>query len=278
MRQLGESGVWELFVPGVGVGARLQVRRPRRGRRVAREGRPDGVLGGDAPGDVEPRLRVGPRVGRRRVDARAGREAAGLAADVGLRGAPRLVAEAARGRAHLGPADRRARPVRRRPRLQPRRADAGDAASVRRIVGLPRDVVLRAGLALRRPGRLPAAGRRLPPERHRRPPRLGAGTFRDRRVGASALRRHPALRGPQPAARLAQGVGLPHLQLRPARGPELPLRERAVLARGVPHRRAARRRRRLDALPRLRATRGRVDARTSTAATRTSRRSSSSRR
>ena len=31
--QLGVSGVWELFVPGVGAGAALQVRRPRRRRR-----------------------------------------------------------------------------------------------------------------------------------------------------------------------------------------------------------------------------------------------------
>ena len=104
------------------------------------------------------------------------------------------------------------------------------------------------------------------------------GPLRHRRVGAGPLRRHAALRGPQPAARLAQGVGLPHLQLRPSRGAQLPLRQRALLARGVPRRRAARRRRRLDALPRLRAHRGRVDRRTSTAATRTSRPCSSSRR
>ena len=74
------------------------------------------------------------------------------------------------------------------------------------------------------------------------------------------VRRHPALRGPQPAARLAQGVGLPHLQLRPARGAQLPLRQRALLARGVPRRRAAGRRRRVDALPRLLPRGGRVDA------------------
>ena len=59
-------------------------------------------------------------------------------------------------------------------------------------------------------------------------------------------------------------------------GAELPRRERAVLARRVPHRRPARRRRRLDALPGLlRAPSGRP---TATAAARTSRRCRSSRR
>ncbi len=62
-------------------------------------------------------------------------------------------------------ARRRAARLRRRPRLHPRRADAGDAAPVRRLVGLPRDVVLRAGLAVRRPRRLPAARRPAAPGR-----------------------------------------------------------------------------------------------------------------
>ena len=190
------------------------------------------------------------------MDARAG-EAAVARADVDLRDAPRLVAARRR---TWETARRRAARLPRRPRLHPRRADAGDAAPVRRLVGLPRDVVLRPGLAVRRPRRLPAARRPAAPGRHRRDPGLGARPLRDRRVGAGAVRRHPALRGPQPAARLAQGVGLAHLQLRPPRGAQLPLRQRALLARGVPRRRAARRRRRLDALPRLRPRGGRVDA------------------
>ena len=56
MRQLGHSGVWELFVPGGRGGRLLQVRDPRRRRRVAREGRPDGVLGRGPAGDLEPRV------------------------------------------------------------------------------------------------------------------------------------------------------------------------------------------------------------------------------
>ena len=58
MRQLGISGVWELFVPGVGSGAQLQVRGPRRRRPVAREGRPDGLPHRGAAGHVVGGLRV----------------------------------------------------------------------------------------------------------------------------------------------------------------------------------------------------------------------------
>ena len=50
------------------------------------------------------------------------------------------------------------------------------------------------------------------------------------------------------------------LQLRPQRGPQLPDLQRPVLARQVSHRRPARGRRRLDALPRLLAQARRVDA------------------
>ena len=55
-------------------------------------------------------------------------------------------------------------------------------------------------------------------------------------------------------------LGHPGVQLRPQRGPELPGRQRPVLDGGVPHRRPAGRRRRLDALPRLLPQGGRVGA------------------
>ena len=42
MRSLGGSGVWELFLPGVGSRRQVQVRDLRPGRRVASQGRPDG--------------------------------------------------------------------------------------------------------------------------------------------------------------------------------------------------------------------------------------------
>ena len=86
---------------------------------------------------------------------------------------------------------------------------------------------------------------------HRRHRRLGAGALPQGRVGAGPLRRHPALRARRPAPRRAAGLGHVRLRLRPARGAQLPRRQRAVLGEGVPHRRHPRRRGRLDALPRL---------------------------
>ena len=68
-----------------------------------------------------------------------------------------------------------------------------------------------------------------------------------------------ALRARGPAPRRAPRLGHARLQLRPQRGAQLPGRQRAVLARAVPRRRSAGRRRRLDALPRLLPQGGRVD-------------------
>ena len=86
------------------------------------------------------------------------------------------------------------------------------------------------------------------------------GHFPEGRARPRALRRHGALRARRSAAGRAPGLGHAHLQLRPQRGPQLPAVERAVLARGVPRRRPARGRRRVDALPRLLAPRRRVDS------------------
>ena len=127
---------------------------------------------------------------------------------------------------------------------------------------------------VRLPRRVPPPGRQAAPGRHRRAHRLGARTLRHRPVGAAALRRHRPVRARGPAPGLAPGLGLLHLQLRPQRGEELPDLQRLLLAERVPHRRSAGRRRRLDALPRL-LPRGRASgSRTSSAATRTWRRSS----
>ena len=92
---------------------------------------------------------------------------------------------------------------------------------------------------------------RLHAERDRRDPRLGPGALPQGRLGAGALRRHRAVRARRPAPRRAPGVGDARVQLRPQRGPQLPRLVRPVLARRVPRRRAARRCRRVDALPRL---------------------------
>ena len=78
------------------------------------------------------------------------------------------------------------------------------------------------------------------------------GHFPKDDVGAGPLRRHRPLRARRPAPGRAQGVGHLHLQLRPQRGEVVPGLQRAVLGPAVPHRRAARRRGRVHALPRLR--------------------------
>ena len=81
--------------------------------------------------------------------------------------------------------------------------------------------------------------------------RLGAGPLPARRPRPAAVRRHGPVRARGSAAGRASGLGHDGLQLRPERGPQLPGRQRPVLARQVPHRRAARRRRGLDAVPGL---------------------------
>ena len=78
--------------------------------------------------------------------------------------------------------------------------------------------------------------------------------------GLAQLRRHGAVRARRSAAGRAPGLGHADLQLRPQRGPELPAVERAVLARGVSHRRSARGRGRVDAVSRLLAPGRRVDS------------------
>ena len=74
------------------------------------------------------------------------------------------------------------------------------------------------------------------------------------------FRRHAPVRARRPAAGLPSGVEQLHLQLRPPRSARVPAVQRAVLARQVPHRRAARRRCRVDALSRLCAQGRRVDS------------------
>ncbi len=209
MRSLGTSGVWELFMPGLGTGTAYKFH----------------VLGQDGTWreKADPmafHAEVAPRTSSRVFESthawaddawmtRARLEPGGGRADVGLRDAPRLV-EAAPGHLvlELRRDRRRPRALPRGPRVHPRRADARHAAPLRRVLGLPLHLLLRRRLPLRRPRRLP------PPRRPLHQAGIGVildwvpGHFRDRRVGAGALRRHPALRGPQPPARLAQGVGL----------------------------------------------------------------------
>ena len=173
-----------------------------------------------------------------------------------------MAAEPARGQppADLPRAGRRAQRLRQGHGLHPHRAAAGDGAPVHGLVGLPGDGLLRPDAALRLARRPPRVRRPPAPERDRRDPRLGPGALPARRLRARPLRRHGAVRARRPAPRRAPGLGHAGLQLRPPRGPQLPRLQRPVLARGVPRRRHPRRRRGLDALPRLLAQRGRVGA------------------
>ena len=68
MRSLGSSGVWEIFVPGVGVGTRYKFRVLGRDGAVARQGRPDGVRDRDPAVHRVGRHLAAPRVERRRLD------------------------------------------------------------------------------------------------------------------------------------------------------------------------------------------------------------------
>jgi hypothetical protein len=182
-----------------------------------------------------------------------------LLADEHLRGAPRVVARAREATAGSPGASS--------PTRSALRADMGfthvelmpvnEHPSTAR--GATRSRATRADGALRRPRRLRAFVDRCT-RGDRRDPRLGAralpqvDAFGLARFDGTALYEHEDPRqGEHP------DWGTPGLQLRAQRGAQLPPdRERALLARRVPRRRPARRRRGLDALPRLLAQGGRV--------------------
>ncbi len=91
MRSLGSSGVWELFVPGVGPGALYKYEIPHAGGRAARQVRPARQGDGAPSGDRDARQRVALRVGRRRVDGSAREEGPTARARFHVRGSSRFV-------------------------------------------------------------------------------------------------------------------------------------------------------------------------------------------
>src|SRR5262249_9853300 len=236
-------------------GRHLQVPGSRAGRALSRwQGRT--AFGGrrePAPGRIH-RLGYGLRVGRRRLDARpvAVQRAGGSLVD--LRGPRRLVDASSRGArtlARLSRAGATSGGPRRAPGLHPRGAAADNGAPFLRFVGLSDHWLFRADQPLRHASGLYVPDRLPPPAEDRGDPGLGAVALSKRPSRAWLFRWDPPLRAPGPTPRLSPGLQQLHLQLRPARGAQLPLLQRDVLAGPLPRRRPARRRRRLDALPGL---------------------------
>ena len=236
MRTLGPSGVWEIFIPGVGRGRALQVRAPStlHGEMLLKSD-PFGFAFEVPPLTASIVARPDYAWQRRRLDGRARRRAALVRpADGHLRGPPRFVGARAGGGRSLP--DLRASW---RTRLIPYVKEMGythiELLPVMEhpfsgLVGLPGHRLLRADQPLRHAARVQGVRRRLPPGRHRRDPRLGARPFPEGRARPGALRRHGALRARRPAAGRASRLGHADLQLRPQRGAQLPARQRALLA------------------------------------------------
>ena len=252
-------------MPGVVRGRELQVRDPHAGRPAAHQGRSVRVPHEVPPANASVVHRVDATSGRDDawLDDRAEqRRAAG--ADLDLRGASRLVAaQPARGQpaADLPRARGRARRLRRRPRLHARRADARDGAPVLRARGATRSP---ATSRRRRASARPTTSARSSTGCTQ----TGIGVILDwvpahfprddwalARFDGTALYEHAdPRRGAHPDwGTLIFNFGRNEVQ-------QLPALERPLLVRGASRRRPARRRRRVDALPRLLAQGGRVGA------------------
>ena len=127
------------------------------------------------------------------------------------------------------------------------------------------------------PAGLHVPDRHAAPARHRRDPRLGAGALPARRARPGLLRRHPPLRARRPAPGRPSRLGHAASSTTAATRSATSCISNALFwLDKLPRRRPARRRRRLDALPRLLAQGRASGCPTSTAAARTSRPSPSS--
>ena len=264
MRSLGSGGIWELFLPGVEAGARYKYEILTADGELALKADPFAQETELPPKTASVVYGSQHEWRDARVAGDAAVSAAARAADLDLRGPPRLLAaqplEGNRSLTYLELADELAAYVKdlgfTHVELLPVMAHPFSGSWGYQVTGYfaPTPALRLA----RRPARV-----RRPHARA-----TGIGVILDwvpahfprddlalARFDGTALYEHDGS-----APRRAPRLGHAGLQLRAPRGPQLPDRQRAVLAARVPRRRDPRRRRGVDALPRLLAPRGRVGA------------------
>ena len=254
MRRLGSSGIWELFLPDVEPGARYKFEIVDANSALRLKADPYAFATEVPPGTASVVFESHHTWGDNEwLDRR--KRTNHLEAPMSIYechlGSWKTVPEEGEPLADLPGAGRAAARLPGRPRLHPRRVHARGRAPLRRLLGLPGVGLLRPHRPLRHARRLPPPGRPAPPGRHRRDRRLGAGPLPQGRLRPGPLRRHRPVRARGSPPGRAPGLGHAGVQLRPQRGAQLPAGQRPVLGGRVPRRRAAGRRRGLDALPRL---------------------------
>ena len=145
MRSMGGTGVWELFVPGIAAGATYKFELLSRHGGWVTKADPMARFAEVPPATASVVTESAYSWADGEWMSRRAKSTPVSRADVGLRGAPRLVAT-------RPVVPRRRRPAHRlrlRPGLHPHRVPAARRAPVRRIVGLPGDGLLRPDEPLR---------------------------------------------------------------------------------------------------------------------------------
>ena len=179
-------------------------RSDRQERSVRLRGRAAAVYG------VDRHRPVAVPVERSGVDGPPGEHQPARAADLDLRSPPRQLEARRRPASRLaelsraGPSARRLLPG---DGLHAPRADADQRASLLGLLGLSNGRLLRRHQPLWHAGRFRVLRRLLPPARHRRDPRLGAGPLPQGRPRPAAVRRHRAATSTKIPARASIPTG-----------------------------------------------------------------------